>query len=201
MESIQIYLNSKDASKYNNNSLSDCQFILPNIEIPDGYHIYLSINHATIPYSFYNVNLMNNYLSYICDTITYDLTFPVGNYNLNQIISYLNTNLINITVSYSNITNKITFTSLYNIQLQSISTCFNLLGFIDGLTYNSNSLPLTSNKSIDLVYTKYILIDTNFTTYNILFSQPNNNSILCMVPVSSYPFSLIQYTNTNNFNQ
>ena len=42
MESIQIYLNSKNADKYNNGS-SDCEYDLPLIEIPDGFHIYLSV--------------------------------------------------------------------------------------------------------------------------------------------------------------
>ena len=51
MESIQIYLNSINADKYNNGLTSDCEFNLPNLEIPDGYHIYLSVNQCSIPYS------------------------------------------------------------------------------------------------------------------------------------------------------
>ena len=48
MESIQIYLNSINADKYNNGLTSDCEFNLPNLEIPDGYHIYLSVNQCSI---------------------------------------------------------------------------------------------------------------------------------------------------------
>ena len=42
-ETIQIHLNSKFATSYNNNSSSDCNFTLPNIEVDDGYYIHLSI--------------------------------------------------------------------------------------------------------------------------------------------------------------
>ena len=45
MESIQIYLNSINADKYNNGLSSDCSFILPQMEIPDGFNIYISVNN------------------------------------------------------------------------------------------------------------------------------------------------------------
>lgn len=63
MESIQIYLNSKNADKYYE-SLSNCEYNLPPIEVPDGFHIYLSVQNVTLPYSFYNLNNTNNLLSY-----------------------------------------------------------------------------------------------------------------------------------------
>jgi hypothetical protein len=74
MESIQIYLNSLNADKYFNGSSSDCAFILPIIEIPDGFHIYLSVQKCLIPYSFYNINSTNNTLKYTANSINYSIT-------------------------------------------------------------------------------------------------------------------------------
>jgi hypothetical protein len=42
-ENIQIHLNSKYASSYNNSNNADCNFLLPNIEADDGYYIHISV--------------------------------------------------------------------------------------------------------------------------------------------------------------
>ena len=60
MESIQLYLNSNIADKYFDNNIANAEYILPLIEIPDGFHIYLSVVNCQIPYSFYNINSSNN---------------------------------------------------------------------------------------------------------------------------------------------
>ena len=39
MESIQLYLNSNIADKYFDNNIANAEYILPLIEIPDGFHI------------------------------------------------------------------------------------------------------------------------------------------------------------------
>ena len=82
MESLQLYLNSSNADKYLDNSKSHCEWVLPLIEIPDGYHIYLSIQNCVIPYSFYNINSSNNQLIYYIGTSQNILTIPEGNYNI-----------------------------------------------------------------------------------------------------------------------
>ena len=62
--SFQIHLNSKHADSYNNSSISDCNFYLPQIETQNDHQINVSIQSANIPYSFYNINESNNYLKY-----------------------------------------------------------------------------------------------------------------------------------------
>ena len=49
LETIQIHLNSADADSYNNHSNSDCNFILPQIELPSQHQILLSVQSAIIP--------------------------------------------------------------------------------------------------------------------------------------------------------
>jgi hypothetical protein len=80
-ESYQIYLNSKYANSYYNNTY---KFSLNTLDIDEGHYIYLSVVHASIPYSFYNVHENNNRLEYILNNSGYSINIPVSNYNINQ---------------------------------------------------------------------------------------------------------------------
>ena len=153
MESIQIYLNSKNADAYINGA-SDCEFNLPLIEIPDGFHIYLSVVSCLIPFSFYNINNSNNNLYYSFDSSTMtNLTIPIGNYNVNDLVKYFKSNMVGFTISYNQNSNKLTFShSLNNFMFMSNSTCLSILGFNDNTTVISTSLSLTSINCVDLLY-------------------------------------------------
>jgi hypothetical protein len=201
METLQIYLNSINADTYFNGLTSDCEFILPSIDIPDGYQIFLSVNHATIPYSFYNINNTNNYISlYDLVNLTYsNYTIPIGNYNINQLLNLFNSNLTGYTFTYNNINNKITITHINNFQIMNTSTCSQLIGFQANTITTSYGTSLTSINCIDLFPFNVIYIQSNLLTYNINKSSANNQSILCAIPVYSQPYSIIQYTNYNNF--
>jgi hypothetical protein len=200
MESIQIYLHSANADKFFNNSISDCEFLLPPIEIPDGFHIYLSVQSVSIPYSFYNVNSNTNLLSYTVNGATSNLTITNGNYNITQLISFLTANMTGFTITYNSITNKLIFThSTYNFTINSTSTCLSIIGFNALSTYASTSLTLTSSNCINIQTVKRINIASNLITYNINKANINNYSILCSIPINKPPFSVIEYSNVNHF--
>jgi hypothetical protein len=90
------------------------------------FRSYLSVQHATIPYSFYNINSSNNTLylqeivvdAYGAQTgvINTYIYLSLGNYNAYQLATYLGTIFPSnrITVAYDNIKNKYTFTNSYN---------------------------------------------------------------------------------------
>ena len=200
MESIQIYLNSKNADTYNYGA-SDCEYNLPLIEIPDGFHIYLSVVSCLIPFSFYNINNSNNNLYYSFDGVMmYNLTIPIGNYNINDLVKYFKSNMVGFTTSYNQNSNKLTFThSQNNFMFMSNSTCLSILGFNDNTTVISTLLSLTSINCVNVYNIKTIQVNSNLITYNINKVQRNNYCILCSVPVSSQPFSLIEYINRTNF--
>ena len=96
-ESFQIYLNSKYSSTQNNGlMMSDNDYIMPLIEIPSEYQIYISVQSAMLPYSFYNIDTYNNVINVKWWPITdyneeitlagnYILTIPIGNYNSLQL--------------------------------------------------------------------------------------------------------------------
>ena len=200
MESIQIYLNSKNADAYINGA-SDCEYNLPLIEIPDGFHIYLSVVSCLIPFSFYNINNSNNNLYYSFDGSTMsNLTIPIGNYNVNDLVKYFKSNMTGFAISYNQTSNKLTFTHyVNNFMFMSNSTCLSILGFNDNTTVISTSLSLTSINCVNVYNIKTIQVNSNLITYNINKVQRNNYCILCSIPVSSQPFSLIEYINRTNF--
>ena len=153
MESIQIYLNSQNADKYYNGA-SDCEYNLPVIEIPDGFHIYLSVVSCLIPYSFYNINSSNNVLIYSVNTSDPErLTIPIGNYNVHSLLNVLKNSLpTSFTITYDNVKNKFTFQhTTYNFMFLSSSTCLQILGFNNNIEILSRALSLTSVNCVYIV--------------------------------------------------
>jgi len=196
-ESFQIYLNSASADSVSNYNYN---FVLPNLEIADGNYIYLSVQYANIPYSFYNINSSNNVLNYTLNFVNYTIAITPGNYNITQLITFLKSNMSGFTITYNSMTNKITFShSTYNFIFLSSSTCQEILGFVKNTAYTSLGLSLISNNCVSLIPIKCINVVSNLLTYNINKSNPNNQSILCCVPVTTQPNSIIEHKNINNF--
>jgi len=214
IETCQVHLNSKYADGYVDNNNSNCIFNLPILEIPSQHTAYLSVQHATIPYSFYNINSSNNTL--YLQEITVDaygaqtgvintyIYISVGNYNAYQLATYLGTIFPSnrITVAYDNIKNKYTFTnSTYNFKfLNAYSTCLDLLGLSTNDLYNTSYVKiLTAPFQINLSPVSCICISTNLETGSINNNFKYQSNILCSIPVNNNPFSLIEYKNTSNF--
>jgi len=104
------------------------------------------------------------------------------------------------TISYNSITNKITFShSTYNFTLLLSLTCHEILGFTKNTAYTSSSLSLISNNCVSIIPIKCINFVSNLLIYNINNANPNNQSILCCIPVTTQPNSIIEYNNNNNF--
>ena len=190
----QIHLNSRHADSYNNNSIADCNFFLPNFETPNDQQFYVSIQQANICHSFYNINASNNYLKYSFnnDQVLRTLTIEPGNYTSYSLLDYLNSNFYNITVQYNSISNKYIFTGVsdFTFYYQSFifSPCFTILGFtmVDKL---SNQKVLTSNICSNLSTVRCIYVASNLSTDNFYKNNVNNKQILCSIPVNVSPFN------------
>jgi len=204
-ESFQVHLCSSDADIINNNNTADCVFNMPIIEIDSQNHIYLSVVHATIPYTFYQINSSNNYLVYSYNGIKNDLTITEGNYNVYNLATYLQTNLPNTTVSYSSITNAFTFTCTSNVNFAFYleSTCLPLLGFASGSNplsfYASSNYILTSTQAVNLITTNCLCIYSNLKTYSFNKSKVNDQSVLCSIPINVAPCGMIIHSNHDNY--
>jgi hypothetical protein len=201
LDSIQIHLNSKYADKYVNGSISDCEFNLPMIEIPSQHYIYISVQNATVPYTWYNIDSTNNTLIYHVSGAYYALQITQGNYNANQLASFLAKNMSGtFTVYYDIITNKFTFTNANDFVINSTSTCLGILGFPTNELYSTSILKsLTSYSMVNLLNKSSIYIQSNLLTGNINNNSKAEGTILTSIPINSPPYSLISCNNFNGF--
>jgi hypothetical protein len=200
-ESIQIYLNSRYATEIINDNTADCVYYLPVIEIPDGHHIYLSLQTAQIPYSFYSITSVDNVFEFglVGDppTIYY---IPPGNYNITQIIDIMLLTMgANFTITYSTTTSKLLFThSTSNFTIYA-NTFNHAIGFSKSTDTTSQANILYSRDVVNLNQIRALNIECNFPTGNVNVAQTNNGNILATIPVYVAPFSIITYQNPNNF--
>lgn len=200
-QTIQIFLNSKTANKYIDGYTSNCKFHLPRIIIPTESKIELSVQNASVPYSFYNVDGFNDTLVYnVNGGSNIVITIPQGNYNVSSLRTYLLSVMAGFTITYTSMNNTFTFTHpTYDFSFKASSTCMEILGFEENVVHNSISKTMTSTCSINLFTIRNIYIQSNnVITNNINNATMNNASILCSIPVSSGQNSIINYNNSNN---
>lgn len=187
---------SNSAIKYNNGTaLSDIEVQFPNITFKDKTvrEIMLSITHAEIPNSFYLVNASNNKL--VVNSSTF--TIPPGNYNAINFQSAITSFLtgLSITMSYSLITNKYTFTSGTSFTIQTTSTCQRFIGMgSTALTGTSVTSPYVCNF---LPIPRLLVRSTAFSTSNYNASD-GSTDLLLSVQNSSASGSIILW---NNYSQ
>ena len=193
-----LYLNSKQAIKKINGSTSNCIFDFNNLPIDDG-DIYVSVQTAQIPCTYYNVDSINNLLVYNVGVgANINLVIPPSNYNVNTLLTYLTTVMTGFTITYNTSTNKYTFThSSSSFSFKSTSTCFELIGFVDGAQYNSSGLSLVSTISVNFFTIRNILIEcSNLITVNKSSDITDSNaSILTSIPISVSSGSILSYSN------
>ena len=200
-QSICLFLNSQTANSYINNYTSECMFVLPSLVIPKRSKISISVQTASIPYSFYNCDNFNDKISYIENSITYNKFIPQGNYNVLTLAAALKLLMgVNFTIVYNSLDNTYTITNtLHDFELLATSTCFEMMGFKDNTTYGSTSKILKSVISINLFTIRNIYVSSNnFILNNVNSTTPNNSSILCSIPIQSSSGSIISYSNTFN---
>jgi len=200
---INLYVNSKFALKQLNGT-SNCLYDFSNLPIDDG-EIFVSVQSAQIPGTFYNVDDINNLLVYsVAAAPNINLVIPPANYNVNSLLTYLTTVMTGFTITFNGQTNKYTFTHATNtFSFKSTSTCFELLGFIEGQTYNSSGLTLTSPLCVNFFTIQAVLIEiTNLITNNKTSNAAENNpSILVSIPITTSQNSVLSYYNVFNLHE
>lgn len=105
-----IYLDSRDASSYLSDGNSYFQYVLnEQIEVPENMNCLVSLNGATIPYSFYNIREgVNDKIDFtITESGTSNVgsgtfTIPAGNYSAISLGNYVEENLPDIVLTGTN---------------------------------------------------------------------------------------------------
>ena len=207
-DTIQIHLNSEQAIKYYTGT-SYCEFALPFFTVPSTCNLYVSVVHASIPYSFYNINNLNNCLCYTLSNNTIIRVYiPLGNYTSATLLAALISILPNtFTITYSPIQNIFTFTNANSFSLTydsviSFSTCFGVLGMTNiqhTATSNGTIYTLSSDTLVNLAPVRCICIYTTLHTGSITSLAPLNQNILCSIPISTAPFTMITYHNDGKY--
>ena len=217
-ENLEIYLNSKTATQYLDDNVADSIFTIPNIEIDIlKEDVYVAVRNAVIPYSWYVVNSTNNKLDMTIDGTLYSISIPLGNYNVNTLLTQLKSLIDalqiqhsisgNFTITYLAKLNKFYFVhTTKSFSFRSTSTCLELLGFKDGQTFIASVVPnqqlkheLTSTIGINLFVVRAVYVNSNnFILQNINSSTPSNAGILASISVTGNPNSIIHYENTTS---
>ena len=209
LENRLINLNSQNATPKNGDFLSSVYFQFNGLlkDESDIQSIYISIQNAQFPYSFYNINVYNNLLRIsINSNPAVVLTLTRGNYNANTLITEIQTQLTaaaitDISIVISSITGLLTFTKASgNFTLYSSgSTCFKVLGFNPTLDYTSTTSVLIAPYPLNLLGTLKLRIASYSLPISSLDSSVDGNlNILASIPINAGNFGLIMYENTNN---
>ena len=204
METIEIYLNSKNASQMRGDT-SDCYFDLPMITTMTDETAYVSVKSGTIPYSWYNVNSSNNLLLFTINEVEYSLTITPGNYNVNTLALELQSLFalggFTFTVTYVSKTNRFDFKYIGDFVFKKESTCFEILGLSIQDHYSLVTLGkriLQSTNGVNLFTVRQLLIcSDNFILGNIDSSNSGNRNIISSVAVTGNPDSMISFSNTS----
>ena len=209
LENRLINLNADNATPKNGDFLSSVYFQFNGLlkDDPDVQAVYLSIQNAQFPYSFYNINIYNNLLRISVDANpAVVLTLTRGNYNANTLITEIQTRLAaagitTITITISSITGLLTFikTSGSFTLYASGSTCFKVIGFNPALDYTSTGAVLIAPYPLNLLGTLKLRIASYALPISSLDSSVDGNlNILASIPINAGNFGLIMYENTNN---
>ena len=206
-EKIQIHLESTFGYELNGEKNSSILYYLkqPIQVIGDVYETSLSLSQFTCPISWYVVNENNNILNI---NLNYDMSFltvtiPEGNYNVNQIIDILKNQLgIDWTISINLQNYKITLAnSTYDFKIMDTSTSWRILGFKQGVEYNSSFLSLTLPNVVNLLGTTQVKIwcpTVNMRNVDGKTGLPS--SILGSITANDINGGMILYTNITGFN-
>ncbi len=193
LSSQQIFLSSTHTTE----SLSDTEkifYLASPIIPPPGTRILLCCTDFEMPYSMYNINATNNYLAF---TNGVNITLTKQNYNINELVSTLDSGLTGISVSYSTQTNKITFTSGSAIQINTTtSTLLFEIGWVATDTQNATSI--TSPKVCNLAGLPNIYIRLKNININNVDSGGQFVGTLAKVNINVNPLEYIFYSPVEN---
>jgi hypothetical protein len=189
-------------------------FCLPNEEI------IVELAFASIPYSFFNVEVdYNNKLDIIeseldgSNPVSTTITLDIGNYNAVQLLTALQSNLNTHTgkgfvysISYNKNTNQATFsTTSSNAKCQFLFQsgpnldldCMELLGFTVGDYSFDTNTTLKSNSTMNVSpYDAVYMRSSSFgITNNYETKNKGISDILAKIPINTVPFGFITWTN------
>jgi len=216
-----IHIRSQDCEKVNGQSNNINIIFSDPIACNEDEDLIIEPLTFSIPFSFYNINNINNQLD-ITETLldgsnpeTFSIQIPNGNYNAIQILSQVQTKM-NLgspkstiySIQYDKFTNKAVFNTstpdrkiilLFktgpnaNVNLQEI------LGFSNQDETFQTNIPVQSDRTMNVSFYDSVYVHSNLGIVNQYSTQNKNlTQILLKIPITSGPFSYIQWDNSFN---
>jgi hypothetical protein len=146
-DSFIVVLDSRNATQYLNGTYnSNVRFIFEEgMYFPhNNIQITCCVLNFICPNSIYIINETNNLLSLTINNIATNYYITYGNYNATNFMTYLLSVLPSgFTISLNSITNIFTMTYTSNFTINSTSTIYNIMGFLNNTNYTSSSFSLT----------------------------------------------------------
>lgn len=156
--------------------------------------IYISIQHAEIPASWYNINYTNSNI--IINNITYQI--PVGNYNANNLITALNVLFPTYTITYSSITNRYTFSNSTAFTINNNSTSKYIIGLGDTdstAIFNAGLYTLTLPYNVNFVSIARVNLKSDLFKFYNFNGGDKSNDLFLSIQVNTNINSMINYLN------
>lgn len=190
-ESFIINLNSMNASKFNNGSYnSSVRFDFEQTieREKECILMYCNVLSFTCPNSIYTIHENNSLLSITLNNITTDYIIMYGFYDSNSFMIQLIKQIgISFNITLDLITNKFTLNnSLYNFQINSNSTIFDIMGFEKNININSinKSLIMPFMCNFNGIQNINIQVE-NFNTNNLDSINKTNSSVLQAISIDN----------------
>lgn len=205
--SMSVYMASNKATENPDPSKnSNCLFRYDTqlVANPDTQFL-LGLTAAEIPYSFYNVGEISNFIRYQINgySTTTAMVVPKGNYDVNSLVTQINSLLQpNTSISFDDSTNKFTFTNTVDGGIRIISSTMNkILGLAEDQIGNDlsfeTSLECTNCCNIQGTSCVYVVVN-NMSIIN-LDSRGDNNGVIGKIQMDGNPGDMCFYTQSENF--
>jgi hypothetical protein len=181
----------------------------------------VKVFQACIPYSFTEINITNNVLTYSFNATPFSLTIPVGSYNILALLDYIKTSLqtlhtIELDFVFNSSTNLSTFTFttnntgsktiLFDATIQSNVKILKQLGVISSKTFSYVSGVITSatgDQSVNVSPSKNLYIRSDnlqqSQAQEAIITPTQTSDILCIVPINVPYSNFINFFDMTNF--
>ena len=216
-----LYIDSRDANSYLSTKISGTEtidltsyfsYVLnENIEVPSNQRALISLNSATIPYSFYNIREnVNDKVKMTLGGTPVEITIPAGNYNATSLADFISQDFVDkwggiitsMDMDFNEDTQKYDITIIAPVEYvnnsgldfqDEIQDAHNELGFrpefvpfnivADGVNFKYT---LSSQNVIDINGSIHgVYIRTNLVSKGTLDSQSKTfSNILARVPIN-----------------
>ena len=200
---ITFNVRSKECTQVGNLN-TDLIVTLPiAIVIPEDSVCEMSVVSAEIPLSFYNISsdLINNVFSYYVsgNPTLQNITIPDGNYTVDTLMSEINFQQADFTLTYDEVFNRF-FVTL-------ISPAFDLILLYDVNNYtnqifgvNQNQLIISSGfitGCVNLASVHSLQIRTSLNTGSTISTSNTNSNVCQKIPLEVNPYGIIIHTFNN----